>query len=46
MQAAYAPTPGTTQPVGVQRGVESAVSVTSAPARSSARTAERRLPEP
>ena len=46
MHAANAPTPGTTSPSHVQRGVRSAVSVTSAPARSSARTAERRLPEP
>ena len=47
MQAANAPTPGTTQAVGGQRRVpKSAVSVTSAPARSRARTAERRLPEP
>ena len=46
MQAANAPTPGTTSPSASIAASKSPVSVTSAPARSTARTAERRLPEP
>jgi hypothetical protein len=46
MQAANAPTPGTTSPSAFSAVARSEVSSTEAPARSSARTAERRLPEP
>ena len=46
MQAAYAPTPGTTRPSAARAVSKSLVSVTEAPARSTARTTERRLPEP
>ena len=46
MQAAYAPTPGTTSPSASRARSASAVSVTVAPVRCSARSAERRLPEP
>ncbi len=46
MQASYAPTPGTTSPSAFSATDGSDVSVTSAPARSTARTAERRLPDP
>src|SRR5690625_5741663 len=41
-----APTPGTTSPSAAATAAGSAVSSTSAPARSRARTAERTLPEP
>src|SRR4051794_18129648 len=44
--ALNAPTPGTTSPSARIAAVRSAVSSTEAPARSSARTAERVLPEP
>ena len=46
MQAANAPTPGTTSPSAAAAAARSAVTVTSAPTRASARSAERRLPEP
>ena len=46
MQAAKAPTPGTTRPSAASAASRSAVTVTSAPARATARSAERRLPEP
>ena len=46
MQAANAPTPGTTSPSAASAACRSAVSSTAAPARSSARTADRRFPEP
>jgi hypothetical protein len=46
MHAAYAPTPGTTSPSAASAASKSLVRVTVAPARSTARTAERRLPEP
>ena len=46
MQAANAPTPGTTSPSQLSAGPAAAVTVTSAPARCSARWAERRFPEP
>ena len=46
MQAANAPTPGTTSPSQFSAASASAVTVTSAPARCNARWAERRLPEP
>ena len=46
MQAANAPTPGTTSPSAASAAERSAVTVTSAPVRASARSAERRLPEP
>ena len=46
MQAAYAPTPGTTRPSHPRAAARSAVTVTSAPTRASARCAERRLPDP
>jgi hypothetical protein len=46
MQAANAPTPGTTRPSAFSALDRSEVSSTAAPARSRARTAERRLPEP
>ena len=46
MQAAYAPDPGHHQAVGGQRGVAVAVTLDVAPVRASARSAERRLPEP
>ena len=46
MHAANAPTPGTTRPSASCARPRSGVSVTSAPARSSARTAERRFPDP
>ena len=46
MQAAYAPTPGTTSPSASSAVSKSPVSMTAAPARSTARTTERRLPEP
>ncbi len=45
-QAAKAPTPGTTSPSASWAAARSAVSVTAAPARSRARTAERTLPDP
>ena len=44
--AANAPTPGTTKPSAATAAAGSAVSSTSAPARSNARTAERTLPDP
>ena len=46
MQAAKAPTPGTTRPSASRAASASAVTSTSAPTRSSARWAERRLPDP
>ena len=46
MQAANAPTPGTTSPSAARAASRSAVTVTAVPARASARSAERRLPEP
>lgn len=46
MQAANAPTPGTTSPSAASADDQSAVTLTLAPTRSSARWAERRLPEP
>ncbi len=46
MQAANAPTPGTTRPSASSAVRWSAVTSASAPARASARWAERRLPEP
>ena len=46
MHAANAPTPGTTRPSRSSAASRSAVTVTSAPARASARSADRRLPEP
>ncbi|SKW51813.1 Uncharacterised protein [Mycobacteroides abscessus subsp. massiliense] len=46
MQAAKAPTPGTTRPSAFSAVLASAVTVTSAPTRSSARCADLRLPEP
>ena len=46
MQAAYAPTPGTTRPSADRVWSRSAVTVTSAPARASARSADRRFPDP
>ncbi len=45
-QARNAPTPGTTSPSQSMAAERSAVSVTAAPARSRARTAERVLPDP
>ncbi len=46
MHAANAPTPGTTSPSAASAALRSAVSSTDAPARSSARTADRRFPDP
>ncbi len=46
MQAANAPTPGTTSAGASRAARRSAVTSTSAPARTSARSALRRLPEP
>ncbi len=46
MQAANAPTPGTTSPSAFNAASRSAVTVTSAPVAASARSAERRFPEP
>ena len=46
MHAANAPTPGTTRPSHSSAASRSAVTMTSAPARSRARSAERMLPEP
>ena len=46
MQAANAPTPGTTSPSASIASSASAVTSTDAPARATARSAERRLPEP
>ena len=46
MQAANAPTPGTTRPSQSSAASGSAVTVTVAPTRASARSAERRFPEP
>ncbi len=46
MQAANAPTPGTTRPSHSAAASRSAVTVTSAPARARARSAERRFPDP
>src|SRR4029453_8629363 len=46
MHAAKAPTPGTTSPSAANADDQSAVMATSAPTRSSARCAERRLPDP
>jgi hypothetical protein len=46
MQAANAPTPGTTRPPHSRASAASAVTTTSAPTRARARSAERRLPEP
>ena len=46
MQAANAPTPGTTRPSAFSAAELSAVTSASAPTRCRARWAERRLPEP
>ena len=46
MQAAKAHTPGTTRPSASSAAWASAVTVTSAPTRARARSAERRLPDP
>ena len=46
MQAANAPTPGTTRPSQSAAASRSAVTVTSAPARARARSADRRFPDP
>ena len=46
MHAAYAPTPGTNSPSAFSALSMSEVTVTCAPARSKARSAERMLPEP
>jgi hypothetical protein len=46
MQAANAPTPGTTSPSADIAASKSAVTAASAPARISALSAERRFPEP
>ena len=46
MHAANAPTPGTTRPSQSSAAAASAVTVTSAPTRRRARSAERRLPDP
>ena len=46
MHASNAPTPGTSRPSAAIAASRSPVSSTDAPARSTARTAERRLPEP
>jgi hypothetical protein len=46
MHAANAPTPGTTNPSAEPAKEADDVTVTSAPTRSSARWAERRLPDP
>ena len=46
MQAAKAPTPGTTRPSASRAACGSALTVTWAPVRARARSAERRLPEP
>ncbi len=46
MQAANAPTPGTTRPSALSAASKSAVTSVSAPARSRARCAERMFPDP
>lgn len=46
MHAANAPTPGTTSPSAARAASQSAVTVTSPPARATARSAERRFPDP
>ena len=46
MHAAYAPTPGTTRPGAASATSGSEVTTTSTPVRATARSAERRLPEP
>ena len=46
MQAAKAPTPGTTSPSASAQTAASEVSTTSAPAAASARVTECRLPDP
>ena len=46
MHEAKAPTPGTTRPSASSASCASDVTVTSAPTRASARSAERRLPDP
>ncbi len=46
MQAAKAPTPGTTRPSAARAASASAVTVTRAPLAATARSAERMLPEP
>jgi hypothetical protein len=46
MQAAYAPTPGTTSPSAVAANDKSLVTVTSTPVRATARSADRRFPDP
>src|SRR3954464_9854784 len=46
MQAAYAPTPGTTRPSAAAAAARSLVTVTSTPGRATARSAERKLPDP
>ena len=46
MHAANAPTPGTTRPSHDAAASNEGVTVTEAPVRASARSAERRLPEP
>ena len=46
MQAAKAPTPGTTSPSAAIAASKSEVTVTSAPTASSARAADLRFPDP
>ena len=46
MHASYAPTPGTTRPSAAAAAAGSEVTSTAAPTRSSARCADRRLPDP
>ena len=46
MHAAYAPTPGTTSPSASSAASGSAVTATSAPARASARSADREIARP
>lgn len=46
MQASKAPTPGTSRPSASSACWKSEVTVTVAPVRSTARCAERRLPDP
>ena len=46
MQAANAPTPGTTRPSAAIARSGSAVTTTRAPVRATARSAERMLPDP
>ena len=46
MQAANAPTPGTTSPSAASASIGSLVTVTLAPVFATARSAERMLPDP